>query len=282
MNTINLRRPSAAFANTNTNSSASGVSASARFASSLRAIAALRATPLARFAESARVSQRVLAIVAVTAFCVLMASAPAFAADTATAAASQNASAPKWFADAGLLVQGSSDLTTVGFNVRAGCYLNESNRLTLDVGAGFDVNPKTTGHFAYTINNGPVRYDGKIQVNHTIVPVMFGWEHEWKTSSAKWAWRLGPTAGVAFVSGKEERDPHVSNASNVFRSASGAAFLAGVNAGVRWNFLTSAPRLYLDFSVAGFGSTGVKLDKLYNEKINLSGGRLIVACGYQF
>ncbi|MDR3228485.1 MAG: hypothetical protein LBT53_03605 [Puniceicoccales bacterium] len=186
-----------------------------------------------------------------------------------------------WFVDGGLLIY-ASDITAVGFNFRGGYYLRPEDRLVLDIGVGFDVDPKVTGHFSYRpVGGGAWHYDGKIQINHTIVPVLFAWEHEWQLSD-NWSWRLGPTIGFASISGKEERSPHVVNASNVFRSASGAAGLLGVSAGVHWNFAkTETVHWYADLSLTALGATDVKL-KALDEKVNLSGARIGLSVGARF
>jgi hypothetical protein len=249
-----LRRPRAAFSNANTGMPA--VPAPTLLAKKLLAPAAM-------------------------ALCALLAFAPAANAANASSSTGPNTPFQKYFLDAGLLVHASADVTGVGFNIRAGRYLREADRLTLDIGASFDVDPKVTGHFTYRYGSGPWRNDGKIQVNHTIVPVLFGWEHEWKIGNERWAFRLGPALGYAFINGKEERNPHVSNASNVLRSASGGAFLFGLNTGLRWNCIPGNDRLHVDFSLAALGAQEVKLDKL-SEKINLAGARLTVSAGLRF
>jgi hypothetical protein len=257
MTSQNLRRPRAAFLNINTGMH--GAPAPASLARKLLASASV-------------------ALCAVMPFASLASAANANAASSA----SQNAPSKKYFVDAGLLVHASGDVTGVGFNFRGGRYLRETDRLTLDIGVCFDVNPKVTGHFTYRYGSGPWRNDGKIQINHTIVPVLLGWQHEWKMgSSERWTFYLGTEAGLALINGKEEREPHVSNASNVFRSDSGVAFLFGLNTGLRWNFIPRNDRWHMDFALTALGASDVKLDKL-SEKINLSGGRFIVSAGFRF
>jgi hypothetical protein len=245
MTSQKLRRPRAAFLNANTGTH--GAHAPAGLAKTLLAPA-------------------------VMALCTLMAFAPAANADAAASSDSGNAPFKKIFLDAGLLIHASSDVTGVGFNFRGGRYLRETDRLTFDIGVCFDVDPKVTGHFSYrsisgTGPTGPIHYDGKIQINHTIVPVLLGWEHEWKIGNGRWAFRLGPVLGAAFVNGKEEREPHVVNDDNVFRSDSGTAFLLGLNTGLRWNFIPSSDRWHMDFSLTALGASDVKLDKLSEKMV---------------
>jgi len=263
MNPQKLRRHSAALSDTNT--IATGATAPARFAKALVTLAATAA-----------------------ALCALMTFAPATA-----NAADATATSPKWFADLGWLTQ-VSGVTAMGVNLRGGYYLNDDNRLTLDVGFAFDISPKVVGHFSYGPPGNTNQKTGDFDYNRDFIPLMIGWEHEWKTANDKLTWRLGPTVGAAFVSAAIKDDPHTKDSPSKEASQSATAFLGGLNAGLRWMFIPSVKNLYLDFSLAALFSNAVKLDQLkgrdaYNnrydatsEKVNLSGGRLIIAVGYRF
>jgi hypothetical protein len=260
MTSQNLRRPRAAFLNTNIGMH--GASAPASLARKLLASASLALCAVMPFASAA--------------------SAANDDASTTASFTSQNASSQKFFADIGFLTQAASDFTGVGGNIRIGRYLGETNRLTLDIGVCIDVNPEVTGRFSYRQGSGPLQHDGKIQINKTVVPILFSWEHEWKMGSNKnWAFRLGPAIGAAFINVKEEHNPPVSNVPTVLRSDSGTAFIAGLNAGLRWCFIPSNDRWYADFAVSALGGPSLKLDK-FSKKINPSGGRLTISAGLRF
>ncbi|MDR2429483.1 MAG: hypothetical protein LBD14_01030, partial [Puniceicoccales bacterium] len=93
--------------------------------------------------------------------------------------------------ETGLLIY-TSDVTSVGVNFHYAYALGETNRLTFDLGACFDVDPKVTGHFSYHYSGSSIiHHDGKIQVNHTIVPILIGWEYEWCCVPGDWAWIFG-------------------------------------------------------------------------------------------
>jgi hypothetical protein len=181
-----------------------------------------------------------------------------------------------------------SDIGLVGVNLRGGYYFNPgADRIVLDIGVGFDVDPKVTGHFTYRTRYtdgtyGPWRSDGKIEVDHIVVPITAGYEHEWHPSP-KWSLRVGPAIGFAVISAEESRNPKVSNATNTLKSDSGAAFLLGVNGGVRWDIIkTDKIALYADLTAGAFYANEVKLKDVYNEKVNLSGARFGLAVGLNF
>ncbi|MDF9828103.1 hypothetical protein M2447_002216 [Ereboglobus sp. PH5-10] len=235
-----------------------------------------------RCAAYQNANSRAFAFVAL-AFCALMMLAPAaVAADASAESTARTTPDQKWFVDAGLLTHISSDLSGLGFNIRGGRYIGAADRLTLDMGACFDLDPKVTGRFSYyRSGSSTIYHDGKIEIKQTVIPVLFGWQHEWKTKSGRFACAFGPTVGAAYIDASEERNPRVSNASNVMRSDDGVAFMYGATLSLRWNILRNNDRFYVDCSVAALGATKVKLDK-FCEDINLSGGRLVAGIGYRF
>jgi len=260
MNSHNLRRHNAALSDANT--TAHGAITPSRFAKALVTIATTAA-----------------------ALCALMTFAPAAtAADTST-------TSPKWFADFGWLTH-VSGVTAMGVNARIGYYLNDTNRLTLDLGYAFDISPKVVGHFRYHTDTQS-NLSGDFDFHRDFAPLMIGWEHEWATGNPNLTWRLGPTVGAAFINASVKNDPSMTENPDLSASQSATAFLAGINAGLRWRFIPKVKNLYLDFSLAALYSNGVKLDKLHGyyygyyyststDKVNLTGARVIVACGYRF
>lgn len=228
------------------------------------------------------VNSRVFASVALTLCALIMLTPSASAADASAESASRSLPAQKWFVDAGIMTHISSDLSGLGFNIRGGRYIGAADRLTLDMGACFDLDPKVTGRFSYyRSGSSTIHHDGKIEIKQTVIPVLFGWQHEWKTKSGRFAYAFGPTVGAAYIDASEERNPRVSNASNVMRSDDGVAFMYGATLSLRWNILRNNDRFYVDCSLAAIGATKVKLDK-FSENINLSGGRLAVSFGARF
>ena len=137
---------------------------------------------------------------AAAALCAMMTFAPA------ASAADASATSPKWFADIGWLTQ-VSGVTAMGANLRGGYYLDDANRLVLDFGFAFDISPKVVGHFSYHTNGGSNK-TGDFDYNRNFMPLMISWEHEWQTANDKFTWRLGPTAGVAFINATVTDNPH--------------------------------------------------------------------------
>jgi len=245
MNSKKLRRSNAALSDANTTATV--------------------VTTLSRFAKA------LLVTVATATLCLMMAPAPANAAYTSDS---------KWFIDVGWLTHVSGDVIAMGADLRAGYYLNENNRIVLDLGYAADINPKVVGHFSYHPVDYPneTRTDGRIEDQHNLIPLMLSWEFEWTTANDL-AWRLGPTAGITYISRQMARDPNLPYGDNVLRSDGGTAFLGGLNAGLRWGFSNG---WYTDCSLAALLSKSVQLKKISNEKVNLSGGRFILSLGYRF
>jgi hypothetical protein len=130
------------------------------------------------------------------------------------------------------------------------------------------------------------------KLTRMLIPVMFSWEHQWRLAE-RWSLRLGPTAGVAWLSGNRKINltARFNNAPDVFSAASSAdadaaAFLFGGTAGLRWDFLsTRKTTVHADLSVSAFGATNAKLkfkDDSAAAKTDLSGIRLSLAVGATF